>query len=127
MDVLIALGTSAAYFYSVYSLVRSVITQEASMGQYFETSVFLIFFVLLGKYLECYAKGKTGEAVAKLLALAPETAILVTVDGKAESGNVGNIIKEEEISIGLVQGKDINSLNLHFMRTYAKNDTIFVT
>ncbi|KAJ3101900.1 ATPase Cu transporting protein 7B [Phlyctochytrium bullatum] len=82
MDVLIALGTSAAY-----------------------TSVLLIFFVLLGKYMECFAKGKTGEAVTKLMKLAPEKALLVTVSD--ETSETPNIISEKEISLGLVQVGDI--------------------
>ncbi|KAJ3408361.1 hypothetical protein HDV05_005042 [Chytridiales sp. JEL 0842] len=108
MDVLVALGTTAAYIYSVYSLVRSMIVKQAMMGQYFETSVFLIFFILYGKYLECYAKGKTGEAVAKLLALTPDTAILVTCDNQNLDSQLPiNIVREEEISVGLVQVGDV--------------------
>ncbi|HLC85243.1 MAG TPA: heavy metal translocating P-type ATPase, partial [Candidatus Nanoarchaeia archaeon] len=71
MDSLIAIGTSAAYAYSVY-LVFS-----GGMGQYFEVSATLITLVIMGKFLEAKAKGKTSEAIAKLIGLAPKNAIVV--------------------------------------------------
>ena len=71
MDTLVALGTSAAYFYSLYSLYTG-------MGHlYFETSAILITFILLGKYLEIRTKGKTGEAIKKLMKLSPKTARVI--------------------------------------------------
>lgn len=76
MDVLVALGTSASYFYSVYALLYGALTGFWS-PTYFETSAMLITFVLLGKYLECLAKGKTSDAIKKLVELAPATAILI--------------------------------------------------
>lgn len=68
MDVLVALGTTAAYAYSVYSLFSGGGTL------YFESSVMIITLVLLGKTLEARAKSKTGEAIEKLYSLAPRTA-----------------------------------------------------
>ena len=65
MDVLVALGTSAAYFYSVYAVIFGIITHTHSYV-FFETSVFLIMFILLGKYLEAYAKGVYGHAFQPL-------------------------------------------------------------
>ena len=59
MDVLVVLGTSAAYFYSTYSILFSVLAgHEDQSGRFFETSVLLVFFILLGKYLEAIAKGR---------------------------------------------------------------------
>lgn len=70
MDVLVALGTSAAYFFSVYNIF--------SGGHlYFETSAILITLILLGKYLEERAKGKTKEAISKLINLAPKKARVI--------------------------------------------------
>ena len=96
MDVLIALGTNAAYFYSVYSVLRAALSPYFIGKDFFETSSMLISFILLGKYLEVLAKGKTSEAIAKLLDLAPETATLLTMDEE------GNVISEEEIDSRLI-------------------------
>ncbi|MBA0604302.1 hypothetical protein Godav_016972 [Gossypium davidsonii] len=100
MDVLVALGTSASYFYSVGALLYGVITGFWS-PTYFETSSMLITFVLLGKYLECLEKGKTSDAIKKLVELAPATALLVVKD------NSGNIIGENEVDALLIQPGDI--------------------
>ncbi|KAF7849654.1 hypothetical protein BT93_L0425 [Corymbia citriodora subsp. variegata] len=101
MDVLIALGTNAAYFYSVYSVLRAATSPNFRGTDFFETSSILISFILLGKYLEVLAKGKTSEAIARLMDLAPETAILLTVD------NVGNVVSEQEIDSRLIQKNDL--------------------
>ncbi|XVF52883.1 hypothetical protein PTKIN_Ptkin05aG0054200 [Pterospermum kingtungense] len=101
MDVLVALGTNAAYFYSVYTVLRAAFSPDFEGTDFFETSSMLISFILLGKYLEVLAKGKTSEAIAKLMNLAPETAILLTLDKK------GNVICEEEIDSRLIQKNDI--------------------
>ncbi|KAM4074922.1 hypothetical protein ACJW30_10G130700 [Castanea mollissima] len=101
MDVLIALGTNSAYFYSVYSLFRAAYSRDFKGTDFFETSSMLISFILLGKYLEVLAKGKTSEAIAKLMDLAPETAILLTLDHE------GNVLSEQEIDSRLVQKNDV--------------------
>ncbi|VVB80454.1 putative copper-exporting P-type ATPase A [uncultured archaeon] len=72
MDTLIAIGTSAAYFYSVY-----VVFFGSGGDQYFEAAAILITFVLLGRYLEAVAKGKTSEAIKKLVGLSPKTATVI--------------------------------------------------
>ena len=82
MDSLIAIGTSTATFYSLFEFIRYVVqngTVWAPMGTkipelYFEVSVFLITFVLMGKWLEARAKGKTSEAIKKLMGLQAKTA-----------------------------------------------------
>lgn len=100
MDVLVALGTNAAYFYSIYIVIRAS-TSESFEGQdFFETSAMLISFILLGKYLEVLAKGKTSDALAKLTDLAPDTAYLLTKDGD------GNVLSEVEISTQLIHKND---------------------
>ncbi|TYJ23538.1 hypothetical protein E1A91_A08G199600v1 [Gossypium mustelinum] len=101
MDVLIALGTNAAYFYSVYSVIRAASSPDFEGTDFFETSAMLISFILLGKYLEVLAKGKTSEAIAKLMNLALETAMLLSLDEE------GNVIGEEEIDSRLIQKNDI--------------------
>lgn len=101
MDVLVAMGTNAAYFYSVYIVIKSSISDSFEGQDFFETSVMLISFILLGKYLEVVAKGKTSDALAKLADLAPETAFLLSLDGD------GNTISETEISTQLLQRNDV--------------------
>jgi Cu+-exporting ATPase len=70
MDVLIALGTSAAYFYSCWAMLQA----SGSEPVYFEASSLVIVLVMLGKLLESRAKGKAGSAIAALMRLAPSTA-----------------------------------------------------
>ncbi|KAK9698606.1 hypothetical protein RND81_08G116900 [Saponaria officinalis] len=101
MDILIALGTNAAYFYSVYTVVRAATSTHFEGTDFFETSAMLISFVLLGKYLEVLAKGKTSAAIAKLMDLAPETATLLTLDSD------GNVLSEKEIDSRLIQKNDV--------------------
>uniref|UniRef100_A0A0R0LL96 P-type Cu(+) transporter n=1 Tax=Glycine max TaxID=3847 RepID=A0A0R0LL96_SOYBN len=101
MDVLIALGTNAAYFYSVYSVLRAATSPHFEGNDFFETSAMLISFILLGKYLEILAKGKTSDAIAKLMNLTPDTAVLLTLDGD------GSVVGEEEIDSRLVQKNDV--------------------
>lgn len=89
MDSLIAIGTSAAYFYSLYNFVN-----DGTL--YFETSALLITFVLLGKFLEAKAKAKTNEAVKKLVGLQAKTARVIrdgkTLDILIADVKVGDII-----------------------------------
>ncbi len=90
MDVLIAMGTSAAYFYSVYNLFAGV------HEYYFEASAVIITLILLGKTFEAVAKGKTSEAIKKLMGLQPKTA-RVFKDGEEvevaiENLQIGDII-----------------------------------
>lgn len=72
MDVLVVMGTTVAYGYSIYNWL--FVPELGSSGIYFETSAWLITFILLGKLLEEVAKGRTSEALQKLIALQPATA-----------------------------------------------------
>ncbi|SHH61750.1 Cu+-exporting ATPase [Caloranaerobacter azorensis DSM 13643] len=90
MDVLVALGTSAAYFYSLYNLISGV------KEYYFEASAVIITLILLGKMLEAIAKGRTSEAIKKLMNLQAKTARVIR-DGKeldipVEQVVVGDIV-----------------------------------
>lgn len=100
MDVLVALGTSASYFYSVCALLYGAVTGFWS-PTYFEASAMLITFILLGKYLESLAKGKTSDAIKKLVELAPATALLLVKD------KGGRFIEEREIDAMLIQPGDV--------------------
>lgn len=77
MDVLIALGTSAAYFLSIYNIVSGNVNAHTMQGLYFESSMTVITLILLGKFLEIGAKQKTSDAIKKLMRLQPQTAHLL--------------------------------------------------
>lgn len=79
MDVLVALGTSAAYFYSL-----GVMLTLPEPHLYFEVSAILITLILLGKYLESIAKGRTSDAIRKLIGLQPKTAWVIRNDEEKE-------------------------------------------
>ena len=81
MDVLVALGTSAAYFYSLYEAIKTIGNSGYVPHLYFETSAVLITLILLGKYLEVRAKSQTTQAISRLLGLQAKQARVVR-DGK---------------------------------------------
>ena len=98
MDSLIAVGTSAAFLYSLYSVGQVFLGHHASVHQlYFESVAVIISLVLLGKYLESSAKGRTSQAIQSLLELVPSQATVirygeaVTID--TEDIRVGDIIR----------------------------------
>ena len=93
MDTLIALGTSAAYFYSVY-----VVLFDPTGHQYFETSAVLITLVLVGKYLEAVAKGKTSQAISKLMKIGAKTATVLR-DGKEVKIPIDDVVKGDKIIV----------------------------
>ena len=98
MDSLIAVGTSAAFLYSLYSVSQVFLGHHPFVHQlYFESVAVIIALVLLGKYLESSAKGKTSQAIQSLLELVPSQATVirygeaVTID--TEDIRVGDIIR----------------------------------
>nr|WP_106024726.1 heavy metal translocating P-type ATPase [Clostridium thermopalmarium] len=96
MDSLIAIGTSAAFIYGIYAIVQIYGGNgEYANELYFETGGVILTLITLGKYLESVTKGKTSEAIKKLMGLAPKTAIIIR-DGK-----------EVEISIDEVEVGDV--------------------
>ncbi|KAL6874019.1 hypothetical protein ACP4OV_014101 [Aristida adscensionis] len=100
MDVLVVLGTTASYVYSVCALLYGAFTGYQP-PVYFETSAMIITFVLFGKYLEVLAKGKTSDAIKKLVELVPATALLLLKDKE------GKYVGEREIDALLVQPGDV--------------------
>ncbi|MEG9298089.1 heavy metal translocating P-type ATPase [Mangrovibacillus sp. Mu-81] len=77
MDVLVALGTSAAYFYSIYLSIKSIGSTDHMVSLYFETSAVLITLIILGKLFEVKAKGRSSEAIKKLMGLQAKTATVL--------------------------------------------------
>lgn len=94
MDSLIAMGTSAAVLYSLYAIYKIA---QGSLGHvedlYFETAGVIITLILLGKTLEAVSKGKTSEAIKKLIGLTPKTAVILQ-NGREI------IIPVEEVEVG---------------------------
>lgn len=94
MDSLIALGTTASFGYSLFSFVRILQGDFLYVhGLYFESTATIIALVLLGKYLEMRSKGKTGDAIKKLMNLTPKTGTVIRGDRE-------KIISVEEIKTG---------------------------
>jgi P-type Cu+ transporter len=93
MDVLVALGTSAAYFYSVYLAFKSIGTDAHMVELYFETSSILITLIILGKLFEAKAKGRSSEAIKKLMGLQAKTATVAREGKEVE-------IPLEEVVVG---------------------------
>nr|WP_281285987.1 heavy metal translocating P-type ATPase [Paenibacillus sinopodophylli] len=80
MDVLVALGTSAAFFYSLYETIRTLTPSGHGVHEvelYYETSAVLITLIVLGKLLEALAKGRSSEAIKTLLGLQAPTALVI--------------------------------------------------
>jgi Cu+-exporting ATPase len=101
MNTLIAVGTSAAYFYSVavvlsYDFIPNLFSGVTTeLGLYFDTSAMIIALILLGRFLEARAKGQTSEAIRKLIGMQPKTALVIR-DGE-----------EREVSVEDVQVGDL--------------------
>ncbi|MED4005645.1 heavy metal translocating P-type ATPase [Priestia aryabhattai] len=98
MDVLVALGTSAAYFYSLYSSLKSLGSSAHTTQLYYETSAILITLILLGKLFEANAKGRSSEAIKKMMGLQAKTAVVVR-DGAEIEIPVKEVKKGEVIFI----------------------------
>ncbi|MBU8689039.1 cadmium-translocating P-type ATPase [Priestia megaterium] len=84
MDVLVALGTSAAYFYSLYSSLKSLGSSAHTDQLYYETSAILITLILLGKLFEANAKGRSSEAIKKMMGLQAKTAVVIRGEAEVE-------------------------------------------
>ncbi|WP_404321516.1 heavy metal translocating P-type ATPase [Cytobacillus firmus] len=93
MDVLVALGTSAAFFYSLYQSIQSIGSNAHMVELYYETSAVLITLIILGKLFEARAKGRSSEAIKKLMGLQAKTAMVLRNGSEME-------IPLEEVVVG---------------------------
>ncbi|NWF67495.1 MAG: copper-translocating P-type ATPase [Chloroflexi bacterium] len=99
MDTLIAIGSLAAYIYSLVVLLGIVLNIEALQGHvYFETAAVILTLITLGKLLEARAKGRTSEAIKKLMGLTPRTAILQRAGQEVEV-NIDDVIEGDVIVV----------------------------
>ncbi|KAL7750177.1 Cu(2+)-transporting P-type ATPase [Sorochytrium milnesiophthora] len=103
MDVLVALGTSAAFFSSLFSVLYSMVSPTHPPATvFFDTSTMLITFITMGKYLENRAKGQTSTALTKLLSLKPSYATLLAIDPAS-----GDVTGERQIPSEHIQVNDV--------------------
>jgi len=102
MDTLVLVGTATAYFYSMVNFILLLLGKKIPMENfYFESAAFILIFISLGNYLQVITKGKTSEAIKKLMGLQPKTAIVIK-DLPAQAGG-----REVEIPISEVKEGDI--------------------
>lgn len=93
MDSLVAIGTGSAFIYSLVMTIMIPVNPHSVHSLYFESAAVVVTLVMLGKYMESRSKGKTSEAIRKMMELAPDVAVLLR-DGKEEE------VKIEEVQIG---------------------------
>lgn len=94
MDSLIAIGTSASYLYSVFGVYKILIgNHHYTHNLYFESAGVILTLITLGKYLESVTKGKTSEAIKKLMGLAPKTATII-------KNNKEEIVPIDDVEVG---------------------------
>ncbi len=109
MDSLIAIGTSAAVLYGIFATIQILKGNTGYvMDLYFESAATIITLITLGKYLEAVSKGKTSEAIKRLMGLAPKTATVIK-DGKEIEINI------DEVEVGdviLLEQKINSPMNL---------------
>jgi Cu+-exporting ATPase len=123
MDVLVVLGTSSAFFFSIFSMLVSLIfSPHTKPTTLFDTSTMLITFISLGRYLENKAKGQTSKALSNLMSLAPSMTTIyadpIAATKAAEGWDVadeklgrnsidGNAVKERVIATELIEVGDV--------------------
>ena len=99
MDLLVAIGTSAAYGLSLYQVIFQPMTHGSGGHYYFEASAVVITLVLLGKWLEGRAKRQTGAAIRALMALRPERARVVALDGSEAELSLDEVAVGDRVRI----------------------------
>lgn len=100
MNTLIAVGTSAAYFYSVAAVLFPNFFAEAGIGHslYFDTSSMIVALILMGRFLEAKAKGQTSESIKKLISLKPRTATVIR-DGQEQQVSIEAVVAGDLILV----------------------------
>jgi len=94
MDSLIAIGTGAAVIYGIFAVIQILRGDHSyAMELYFESAAVILTLITLGKYFETVSRGKTSEAIKKLMGLSPKTAVIIRNDSEVE-------IPVDEVEVG---------------------------
>ncbi|WP_290125870.1 heavy metal translocating P-type ATPase [Staphylococcus epidermidis] len=115
MDSLIAIGTGAAFLYGIFATIM-ILWGEVSFANdlYFETAAVILALITLGKYLETLTKGKTSDAIKKLMGLAPKTAIVVR-DGKEVEISIDEVVVGDTLIVKPGEKMPVDGLVLEGM------------
>ncbi|RGY95694.1 heavy metal translocating P-type ATPase [Clostridium sp. AM58-1XD] len=98
MDSLVAIGTGSAFIYSLYMTITIKNSPMNVHHLYYESAAVVVTLVMLGKYMESRSKGKTSEAIRKLMELAPDTAVLL-IDGEEKEVPTSSVFPGQHIII----------------------------
>ena len=109
MDVLVMVGTSTAYFYSLFNMVAGIFNPDPDYrpSLFFETSTMLMMFVSLGRYLENRAKGKTSAALTDLMSLTPSMATIYTDAHCTQEKRVATELVQVGDTVKIVPGEKV--------------------
>lgn len=99
MDSLVAVGTSAAFIYSVYSIIQIFMGDKHAVDHlYFESAAIIIALILVGKYLEANSRSKTGDAIRKIMALSPKQTTVIR-DGQEVLIDVDELVNGDKVVV----------------------------
>ncbi len=98
MNALVALGSGAAYLYSLVSVLLPQALPEGAAHLYFEASALIVTLILLGRSLEARARGRTGQAIARLMDLSPKTARVVR-DGSEQEVPLASLVVGDMVRV----------------------------
>ena len=98
MDSLVAIGTGSAFLYSLAMTIQIPVNHASAQNLYYESAAIVVTLIMLGKYMEARSKGKTSEAIQKLMELAPDTAVLLR-DGQEVEVRVEEVVPGDVLLI----------------------------
>ena len=111
MNSLVAVGTSAAYLYSVVATFMPQLLPEGTVNVYYEAAAVIVALILLGRYLEAKARGRTSEAIQRLVGLQARTA-RVQRDGQVVDLPIGEVVLDDVVEVRPVERVPVDGLVL---------------